>query len=58
MSSLPHLDFREERLENGLQVLLYSDRRVPLVHVTLHYRVGASFTKKRGIRDWHTFSNT
>ena len=46
MTSLPHLDFREERLENGLQVLLYSDRRVPLVHVTLHYRVGASYEKK------------
>lgn len=44
--SSPEIRFEERRLPNGLQVLLYRDNRVPLVHVTLHYRVGSSYEKR------------
>ena len=40
---LPTIEFQHHRLENGLQVLLHRDNRVPLVHVSLHYRVGSSY---------------
>ena len=43
MSELPCIRFQEHRLSNGLQVLLYPDESTPLVHVTLHYRVGSSY---------------
>lgn len=42
---VPRIDFQEHRLSNGLQVLLHRDNRVPLVHVTLHYRVGSSYER-------------
>ncbi len=42
MSEFPPLRFSRIKLENGLDVILHSDRRVPLAHVTLHYRVGSS----------------
>ncbi len=45
MPSSPRLHFLEHRLENGLQLLVHSSRRVPLVHVSLHYRVGSSYEK-------------
>ena len=41
--SSPEIRFQEHLLSNGLQVILYRDNRVPLVHVTLHYRVGSSY---------------
>lgn len=40
---IPRVEFSRHRLENGLRVLLCPDERVPLVHVTVHYRVGSSF---------------
>ena len=40
---VPSIEFQQHRLENGLQVLLHRDQRVPLVHLTLHYRVGSSY---------------
>ncbi len=40
---VPSIEFQQHRLENGLQILLHRDQRVPLVHLTLHYRVGSSF---------------
>ncbi|MFB3904648.1 MAG: M16 family metallopeptidase [Acidobacteriota bacterium] len=43
MTSQIHIDFTEHRLSNGLQVILYRDNRVPLVHVSLYYRVGSSY---------------
>ena len=43
MSKIPLIRFRQEKLKNGLDVILHSDNRVPLVHVTLHYRVGSSY---------------
>ena len=43
MTKIPPICFRQEKLKNGLDVILYGDRRVPLVHVTLHYRVGSSY---------------
>ncbi|MBI4446077.1 MAG: insulinase family protein [Acidobacteria bacterium] len=45
MTGFPQISFREERLANGLQVLLYRDNRVPLVHVGVQYRVGSSHEK-------------
>ncbi|HUG42699.1 MAG TPA: pitrilysin family protein [Acidobacteriota bacterium] len=39
---IPKVSFSRHRLENGLEVLLAPDREVPLVHVSLHYRVGSS----------------
>ena len=43
MTDIPPICFRQEKLKNGLDVILHNDRRVPLVHVTLHYRVGSSY---------------
>ncbi len=45
MSNIPPIRFRQEKLKNDLDVILHSDRRVPLVHVTLHYRVGSSYER-------------
>ena len=42
---LPSVDFEECRLGNGLQVVLYRNDRVPLVHLSLHYRVGSSYER-------------
>lgn len=42
---LPEIRFLEHKLANGLQVILYRDNQVPLVHITLHYRVGSSYEK-------------
>ncbi|MDX1631094.1 MAG: pitrilysin family protein [Thermoanaerobaculia bacterium] len=39
--SLPPLDLREHRLDNGLRVLLNPDPRLPLVAVNLWYHVGS-----------------
>jgi len=46
MTSHIHIDFTEHRLSNGLQVILYRDNRIPLAHVSLHYRVGSSYEQK------------
>ncbi len=40
---VPEVDFSRHQLENGLEVFLCRDQRVPLVHLTLHYRVGSSY---------------
>lgn len=41
-SLVPRLDFSVARLSNGLEVVLCPDPRVPLAHVSVHYRVGSS----------------
>jgi len=46
MTSRIHIDFTEHRLSNGLQVILYRDNRIPLTHVSLHYRVGSSYEQR------------
>ncbi len=46
MTSQIHIDFTEHRLSNGLQVIVYRDNRIPLVHVSLHYRVGSSYEQR------------
>ncbi len=43
MLKKPRIEFEEHRLQNGLQVLLHQDTRVPLVHLSIHYRVGSSY---------------
>jgi len=43
MLKTPRIEFEEHRLQNGLQVLLHQDTRVPLVHLSIHYRVGSSY---------------
>ncbi len=45
MSRVPQIYFEEHRLGNGLQVLLSEYNQVPLVHVSLHYRVGSSYER-------------
>lgn len=45
MLKIPQIEFEEHKLENGLQVLLHRDTRVPLVHLSIHYRVGSSYEK-------------
>ena len=42
---IPLVDYSRHQLENGLRILLCPDNRVPMVHVTLHYRVGSSFER-------------
>ena len=46
MTSQIHIDFSEHRLSNSLQVILHPDDRIPLVHVSLHYRVGSSYEQR------------
>ena len=41
--AVPPISFTEYHLENGLQVILSPRDRIPLVHVSLHYRVGSSY---------------
>lgn len=43
MADLPCIKFEENRLDNGLQVVVCPDHSVPLVHVSLHYGVGSSY---------------
>ncbi len=45
MVTVPQIQFQEHRLENGLQVMLYRNNRVPLVHLSLHFRVGSSYER-------------
>ena len=40
---LPTVRFEHHKLKNGLQVLLHRDNRVPLVHVSVYYRIGSSY---------------
>ena len=42
---MPRIEFEEHRLDNGLLVLFHRDDRVPLVHVSVNYRVGSSYEK-------------
>ncbi|HSR52016.1 MAG TPA: pitrilysin family protein [Acidobacteriota bacterium] len=43
MDKVAPIDFRQQTLENGLRVFLVSEKRIPLVHVTVHYQVGSSY---------------
>lgn len=43
MSEVLTIEFEEHYLSNGLQVILHAHSRAPLVHVSLHYRVGSSY---------------
>ena len=36
-----HIPFEKYRLDNGLQVILHLDRKLPVVHVNLWYHVGS-----------------
>ena len=56
-SRVPRIEFEEHRLANGLRVILYQNRRVPLVHVGLHYGIGSSF-ESRGLSGFaHLFEH-
>lgn len=43
MSEVRTVEFEEHYLSNGLQVILHAHGRTPLVHVSVHYRVGSSY---------------
>jgi len=43
MVEVPKIEFQEKRLDNGLRVVIHRDSRVPLVHLSIHYRVGSSY---------------
>ncbi len=43
MEGIPRIHFTEYTLENGLKIVLSPNDRIPLVHVSLHYRVGSSY---------------
>ena len=45
MVRVPDIEFREHTLDNGLQLLVHHQARVPLTHVSVHYRVGSSYEK-------------
>ena len=45
MVRVPDIEFREHTLDNGLQLLVHQQARVPLTHVSVHYRVGSSYEK-------------
>ncbi|MFQ5740597.1 MAG: M16 family metallopeptidase [Acidobacteriota bacterium] len=45
MSQIPSIHFVRDQLENGLDVILCPDRRVPLVFLAVYYRVGSSYEK-------------
>jgi predicted Zn-dependent peptidase len=41
----PTVSFESCQLGNGLMVIIHENRRIPLVHVNLHYRVGSSYER-------------
>ncbi|MEM6992279.1 MAG: pitrilysin family protein [Myxococcota bacterium] len=41
MTEVPNIDYERYRLDNGLEVILHSDRTVPLVAVDVWYHVGS-----------------
>lgn len=43
MNHKPTVSFEQHTLQNALQVVLCRDNRVPLAHVSVHYRVGSSY---------------
>lgn len=45
MVQVPDIEFREHTLDNGLKLLVHHQARVPLTHVSVHYRVGSSYEK-------------
>ncbi len=57
MTTTPPVEFSRRRLDNGLRVILHSDRRMPLVHVTVHYRVGSSYETPRNSGFAHLFEH-
>lgn len=40
--NVPEIRYQYHRLTNGLEVILFPDERVPLVHLSLFYNVGSS----------------
>ncbi len=56
-ASIPRLDFTSGRLANGLEVVLRPDCRVPMVHVSVHYRVGSSDESPGGSGMAHLFEH-
>lgn len=42
-SETPRIEFTEDRLSNGLRVILAPNRRIPLTHLSVHYGVGSSY---------------
>jgi predicted Zn-dependent peptidase len=45
MVKVPDIEFLEHTLDNGLQLLIHHQDRVPLTHVSVHYRVGSSYER-------------
>jgi predicted Zn-dependent peptidase len=45
MVEISDIGFQEHTLGNGLQLLVHHQDRVPLTHVSVHYRVGSSYEK-------------
>jgi zinc protease len=41
MAGVPDISFERYRLDNGLDVILHVDHRVPIVHVEIWYKVGS-----------------
>ena len=46
MVKVPDIGFEEHHLENGLQLLVHHQTRVPLTHVSVHYRVGSNYESR------------
>ncbi len=42
---VPQITFEKYRLDNGLQVILHQDKKLPVVHVNLWYHVGSKNEK-------------
>lgn len=40
--NIPEIKFTQYRLDNGLEIILCPDRRIPLVHLSIYYDVGSS----------------
>ena len=40
---VPRIRFEQHRLDNGLRIVLCPTRRVPLIHLNIHYLVGSSY---------------
>ena len=57
MERAPEIEFEIHRLENGLEVLLCPNRLVPLVHLSVHYRVGSSYEQPEASGFAHLFEH-
>ena len=57
MNEILNIDYQKHVLKNGLQVILYRDKSVPLVSVNIWYKVGSAYEVKGKTGFAHLFEH-